>query len=98
MTATATHWRQLQLDPATAPHRRVLVEASAGTGKTWTISVLYLRLVVEHGLRPESILVSTFTDAAAAELRERIRARLQWAWRQFDGPADIGSAESELRD
>ncbi len=98
MTATATHWRQLQLDPATAPHRRVLVEASAGTGKTWTISVLYLRLVVEHGLRPESILVSTFTDAAAAELRERIRARLQWAWRHFDGPADIGSAESELRD
>ena len=57
-----------------------LVEASAGTGKTWTIAVLYLRLIIEHGLRPEAIVVSTFTDAAAAELRERIFSRIKAEW------------------
>ncbi len=54
-----------------------LIEASAGTGKTWTISGLYLRLVVEKGLGVDSILTVTFTRAATAELRDRIRARLQ---------------------
>jgi exodeoxyribonuclease V beta subunit len=54
-----------------------LIEASAGTGKTWTISGLYLRLVAEKGLAVEQILTVTFTRAATAELRERIRARLQ---------------------
>lgn len=55
---------------------RVLIEASAGTGKTWTIAALYLRLVLGHGRRPTSIVVTTFTDAAASELSERIRSRL----------------------
>lgn len=54
-----------------------LIEASAGTGKTWTLSGLYLRLILERGLNPESILTVTFTKAATAELRDRIRARLQ---------------------
>ncbi|WP_329740505.1 exodeoxyribonuclease V subunit beta [Dyella sp. A6] len=57
-----------------------LIEASAGTGKTWTIAALYLRLVLGHGQDtpklPAQILVMTFTKAATAELRERIRARL----------------------
>ncbi|MCC7413194.1 MAG: exodeoxyribonuclease V subunit beta [Gammaproteobacteria bacterium] len=53
-----------------------LIEASAGTGKTWTIAGLYLRLVLEQHRHCEDILVVTFTDAATAELRERIRARL----------------------
>ena len=55
---------------------RSLIEASAGTGKTWTIAVLYLRLLLEHGLSPKQIVVTTFTDAAAQELRERIRSRV----------------------
>ncbi len=55
---------------------RVLIEASAGTGKTWTIAALYLRLVLGHGRRPTGIVVTTFTDAAASELSERIRSRL----------------------
>ena len=55
-----------------------LIEASAGTGKTYTIQNLYLRLVAgwknnPDGLPVESILVVTFTDAATAELKERIR-------------------------
>ncbi|MBZ4185360.1 UvrD-helicase domain-containing protein [Thermomonas sp. RSS23] len=58
---------------------RSLVEASAGTGKTWTIAVLYLRLLLEEKLSPRQIIVSTFTNAAAAELRERLRGKLLWA-------------------
>ncbi|TXK60961.1 UvrD-helicase domain-containing protein [Alkalisalibacterium limincola] len=58
---------------------RSLIEASAGTGKTWTISVLYLRLLLESGLDPTRVVVTTFTDPAAAELRERLRGRLLWA-------------------
>jgi exodeoxyribonuclease V beta subunit len=52
------------------------IEASAGTGKTWAICGLYLRLLVEQGLAVDQILVVTFTNAASAELRNRIRNRL----------------------
>ena len=71
-----------------------LIEASAGTGKTFTISALYLRLVLGHGsdetrfqreLLPPEILVVTFTDAATRELRDRIRARLVEAAQAFRG-------------
>lgn len=55
---------------------RQLIEASAGTGKTWNICGLYLRLLLERGLPVDQILVVTFTNAATAELRERIRSRL----------------------
>lgn len=53
-----------------------LLEASAGTGKTYAIAGLYLRLLLELNLGVENILVVTFTEAATAELRERIRERL----------------------
>ncbi|VVE19494.1 exodeoxyribonuclease V subunit beta [Pandoraea anhela] len=53
-----------------------LIEASAGTGKTWNICALYVRLLLEKQLSVEQILVVTFTNAATAELRERIRGRL----------------------
>lgn len=70
-----------------------LVEASAGTGKTWTIAALYIRLVLGHGgeaafrrpLDPPEILVVTFTEAATRELRERIRRRLVEAAAAFSG-------------
>ncbi|MDO9216000.1 MAG: UvrD-helicase domain-containing protein, partial [Lacisediminimonas sp.] len=55
---------------------RTLIEASAGTGKTWNITGLYLRLLLEKSLEVEQILVVTFTKAATAELRERIRTRI----------------------
>jgi exodeoxyribonuclease V beta subunit len=54
----------------------VLVEASAGTGKTWTLAALWIRLLLERGLKAEDILVVTYTKAATAELRERILRRL----------------------
>ena len=62
-----------------------LVEASAGTGKTYTIATLFLRLLVELELAVDRILVVTFTEAAAAELRDRIRHRLLAACRELEG-------------
>ena len=56
-----------------------LIEASAGTGKTYTLATLVLRLVIERGLGVEQILAVTFTEAATQELRERLRQRLQLA-------------------
>ena len=73
-------WRRLALDG------RILIEASAGTGKTWNIGLIYLRLLLERGLRVEQILVTTFTDAAAQELRERLRQRLIEAERWLQAP------------
>ncbi len=53
-----------------------LVEASAGTGKTHTLTTLYLRLLLERELEPDAILVMTYTKAATGELKQRIRERL----------------------
>ncbi|WP_321283969.1 exodeoxyribonuclease V subunit beta [uncultured Vibrio sp.] len=74
------------LEAMTFPlHGARLIEASAGTGKTFTIAGLYLRLLLGHGsaetkhrvpLTVDQILVVTFTEAATAELRDRIRARI----------------------
>ncbi|WP_411992958.1 exodeoxyribonuclease V subunit beta [Agarivorans sp. DSG3-1] len=77
------------LDPFTFPLNGArLIEASAGTGKTYTIGTLILRLLLGHPLKPEEgftqqgqltaltidqILVVTFTEAATQELRGRIR-------------------------
>ncbi len=55
---------------------RSLIEASAGTGKTFTIANLYLRMLIERQLTVRQILVVTFTQAATEELRGRIRAKL----------------------
>jgi exodeoxyribonuclease V beta subunit len=63
-----------------------LIEASAGTGKTYTIVNLYIRLLLGHGCEPlgvEQILVVTFTNAATGELKERIRQRLRKAYLDF---------------
>ena len=61
----------------------------AGTGKTYTISGLYLRLLLGDGLSEplscEQILVVTFTNAATEELRDRIRRRIQVAFKCFLG-------------
>jgi ATP-dependent exoDNAse (exonuclease V) beta subunit len=54
----------------------VLLEAGAGTGKTGVMVERYCRLVCDSGLPPDAVLAFTFTDKAAAELRQRIRAEL----------------------
>jgi exodeoxyribonuclease V beta subunit len=84
-----------------------LIEASAGTGKTWTIAALYLRLVLGHGgeengfqrpLLPADILVMTFTRAATRELSDRIRARLVEAARCFRGELPAEKLDPLLQD
>jgi exodeoxyribonuclease V beta subunit len=86
------------LEPLTFPlHGTRLIEASAGTGKTWTIAALYLRLVLGHGdeaafarpLLPSEILVMTFTRAATRELANRVRERLVEAAACFRGQSEI---------
>ncbi|PLX40342.1 MAG: hypothetical protein C0608_09445, partial [Deltaproteobacteria bacterium] len=62
-----------------------LIEASAGTGKTYSLAALFLRFIVEEGLKVEDILVVTFTEAATEELRGRIRSRLREALNLFSG-------------
>src|SRR5215212_5554238 len=54
-----------------------LIEASAGTGKTYLIASLFLRLIVEQDVKIGELLAVTFTEAATEELRDRIRQRLQ---------------------
>lgn len=69
-----------KFNPQTIPlDGQQLIEASAGTGKTFSIALLYLRLIVEGGLAVDKILVVTFTTSATEELRQRIRSRLREA-------------------
>ncbi|MCQ4143560.1 exodeoxyribonuclease V subunit beta [Vogesella sp. AC12] len=82
------------LDPLNCPLTGTnLIEASAGTGKTWTIAALYTRLLLEHdadGNPPptlDKLLVVTYTKAATAELRDRLRRRLAELARVMDGEA-----------
>jgi exodeoxyribonuclease V beta subunit len=65
------------LDPLQLPlNGCLLLEASAGTGKTYTLALLFLRLLLEQGRTVDQILVVTFTRAATGELRDRIRRRI----------------------
>ncbi|MBL8995310.1 MAG: UvrD-helicase domain-containing protein, partial [Spirochaetia bacterium] len=66
-----------------------LIEASAGTGKTYTLERLYLRTLLDiEGAGVENILAVTFTVAAAAELRERIRRLIRACLRGKKRPED----------
>ncbi|MGD2099367.1 MAG: exodeoxyribonuclease V subunit beta [Desulfobacterales bacterium] len=60
-----------------------LIEASAGTGKTYTIEGLFLRLILERQFQVDQILVVTFTKAATEELKDRIRTKLLQAEKAF---------------
>lgn len=74
-----------------------LIEASAGTGKTFTLATLVTRLVVERDLRLAQVLAVTFTEAATQELRKRIRERLELALDLAGrSPAEGESAEAAL--
>jgi len=70
---TTTDWTGVEPLPL---GKTILLEASAGTGKTWQIEGLAVRLVAEYEVPIDRILVITFTNAATAELRDRIRQRL----------------------
>jgi exodeoxyribonuclease V beta subunit len=73
-----------------------LIEAGAGTGKTFTLTGLFLRLILEQGIAPERILTVTFTTAATAELRERLRRQLAAARRALLGQSDVDATLAAL--
>ncbi len=75
-----------------------LIEASAGTGKTYAIASLYLRLLVELELLPEQILVVTYTEAATQELRSRIRNRIREALEVMEGGETTDAFLDELHE
>jgi exodeoxyribonuclease V beta subunit len=81
------------LDLASTPLEGInLIEASAGTGKTYAIEGLFLRLILEKQLLVDQILVVTFTKAATEELRDRIRGKLLQAEKAFT----VGNSEDQL--
>ncbi|MDX1618021.1 MAG: exodeoxyribonuclease V subunit beta, partial [Balneolaceae bacterium] len=72
-------------DPFTVPlNGRHLVEASAGTGKTYNITSLFIRYLIETGAEVDRILVLTYTKAATAELKKRILDRIREAIAALD--------------
>lgn len=76
---------------------RVMIEASAGTGKTYSLTTLAGRLLLEGGFRPSELLMVTFTRAAAAELRGRLGERLRQVAVDLNG--DSGAwREDDVRD
>ncbi len=77
------------------PTGTTLLEASAGTGKTWTIGALVTRYVAEEGVPLEQLLVVTFGRAASQELREQVRHQLVEAERALadDAVADPGATD-----
>lgn len=89
---------------------RHLIEASAGTGKTWTLTGVVLRLIVQAGYPCEKIIATTFTKSASADMKQRIRERLQSFYQlltmvighnfqnslsDFDNTADIATQKLE---
>nr|WP_126966918.1 exodeoxyribonuclease V subunit beta [Xanthomonas arboricola] len=95
----------MSASPVTDPYLELplhgvrLIEASAGTGKTFTLATLFTRLVVERGLRIGQILAVTFTEAATQELRRRIRERLVLAATLVpDAPVGAAPAGTDLAD
>jgi len=80
-----THELNLQEDPIVNGH---VIEASAGTGKTYSVAALVVRELAENeDLRIGNILITTFTRAAAGELRDRVRKRISSTADQLD--ADV---------
>lgn len=78
------------------PEGRVAIEASAGTGKTYTLAGLVVRYVAEKDVRVEKLLIVTFTRAAAAELRDRVRSRLTEAVAALRGPSSTAISDDLL--
>ncbi len=86
-----------RFDPAAIELRDAhLLEASAGTGKTHALADIYLRLIAEKGHDVASVLALTFTNAAAGELKTRLREHIGEALRRASGRQD-GLAAARLR-
>ena len=88
----------LPFDPLTVPVQgTALIEASAGTGKTYGIAALFARLILLEKLPVDKVLVVTFTKSATAELKTRLRGRLDEAFRRIRGDKMDEEADDFMR-
>ncbi|MFU8779457.1 MAG: UvrD-helicase domain-containing protein [Kiritimatiellia bacterium] len=85
-------------DPAFELDAATLVEASAGTGKTYNIQNVYLRLILQKALPVEKVLVVTFTEAATLELRDRLRKILTLTRDVLEGSITVSANDRERVD
>ena len=69
-------WTEQQQIAISSPARRIICSAAAGSGKTAVMVERVIRML-QDGADPESFLVVTFTNAAAAEMKQKIRDRLR---------------------
>ena len=76
------------LGPLPAPRSTTVLEASAGTGKTYALAGLVTRFVAEGAAKLDEMLLITFSRAATRELRERVRAQLVKTVAALDDPPD----------
>jgi exodeoxyribonuclease V beta subunit len=82
---------KLDLNAGDLFDHHAVIEASAGTGKTYSLIEMVMRLITEQGMSLEQILLVTYTDQATGELKSRIRARI------VEALSEVG-CDSELRD
>ena len=78
------------LGPLPATASVTVLEASAGTGKTFTLAGLVTRYIAEGAATLDQMLLITFSRAATQELRDRVRRQIAEAVRAFDDPAVVG--------
>ena len=77
---------------------QTIVEANAGTGKTWSVTGIYLRLLLETELELAQILVMTFTRAATAELRSRLHSRITLMLARLEDATDTPGQDQLIED
>jgi len=78
------------LGPFPTPQTTTVLEASAGTGKTFALAGLVTRYIAEGVATLEQMLLITFGKAASQELRERVRGQILAAVVAFDDPSTVG--------
>src|SRR5262249_32856839 len=90
-------YRRPEILDRIALDRHAVIEASAGTGKTFTIEHLIVEILLNTDTRLEQILAVTFTEKAASELRARIRNTLQNAIIRLQDDGNRPGIETRLK-
>ena len=78
------------LGPLPVERSTTVLEASAGTGKTFTLAALVTRYIAEGAAKLDQMLLITFSRAATQELRDRVRRQIVDAVQAFDDPKWVG--------